>query len=195
MTRVNHDMIAATRLEQEKPVTSLFRRILSVSLVASLMFPALSVAQQQAPKEVKGATHGDWQIVCLEGTELCRMEQYGKSPQGERALLVRLQRVTGQEIKAPAVISMLAPPLVLLSFNLRAKIDNGEMKILPFERCLPQGCLAAGPMSDATVADLKKGTKMTVEFILEKRENITVSLRGFTKAYNSLKPIQAKATR
>lgn len=176
-------------------MTSLFRRLLSVSLVSALMLPGLAVAQQQAPKEVKKATHGDWEIVCLEGTELCRMEQYGKSPQGERALLVRLQRVVGQEIKAPAVISMLAPPLVLLSFNLRAKIDNGEMKVLPFERCLPQGCLAAGPMSDATVADLKKGSKMTVEFILEKRENISVSLRGFTKAYNSLKPIQAKATR
>ena len=176
-------------------MTSLFRRILSVSLVALVGIPGFALAQQQAPKEVKGPTHGDWQIICLEGTELCRMEQYGKSPKGERALLVRLQRVQGQDIKAPAVISMLAPPLVLLSFNLRAKIDNGEMKVLPFERCLPQGCLAAGPMSDATVADLKKGSKMTVEFILEKRENITVSLRGFTKAYNSLKPIPAKSTR
>ena len=176
-------------------MTPLIRRILSVSILAAFVMPGAALAQQQAPKEVQGPKHGDWQIVCLEGTELCRMEQYGKSPQGERALLVRLQRVTGPEIKAPAVISMLAPPLVLLSYNLRAKIDNGEMKVLPFERCLPQGCLAAGPMSEQTVADLKKGSNMTVEFVLEKRENITVSLRGFTKAYNSLKPIQAKAAR
>ena len=174
---------------------ALLRRTLTASLFLALAAPGIASAQQQAPKEVNGPKHGDWQIVCLEGTELCRMEQYGKSPQGERALLVRLQRVTGPEINAPAVISMLAPPLVLLSFNLRAKIDNGELKILPFERCLPQGCLAAGPMSDQTVNELKKGNKMQVEFILEKRENITVSLRGFTKAYNSLKPIQAKAAR
>ena len=174
---------------------SLIRRIVAASLLSALVLPGAALAQQQAPKEVKGPKHGDWQIVCLEGTELCRMEQYGKSPKGERALLVRLQRVSGPEIKAPAVISMLAPPLVLLSYNLRAKIDNGEMKVLPFERCLPQGCLAAGPMSEQTVTDLKKGTKMAVEFVLEKRENITVSLRGFTKAYNSLKPIPAKASR
>lgn len=172
-------------------MTAFIRRLLSVSAIVALMAPGLATAQQQ-PKEVKKATHGDWEIVCLEGTELCRMEQFAKSAQGERALLVRLQRVKGPNIQAPAVISMLAPPLVLLSFNLRAKIDSGEMKILPFERCLPQGCMAAGPMAEATVSELKKGTRMSVEFILEKVEKINVSLRGFTKAYNSLQPIQAK---
>lgn len=184
-------MLAALVLEQENTVTSLIRRLLSASVLIAFLAPGLAGAQQQ-PKEVKKATHGDWEIVCIEGTELCRMEQFAKSAQGERALLVRLQRVQGPQIKAPAVISMLAPPLVLLSYNLRAKIDNGELKILPFERCLPQGCMAAGPMADVTVAELKKGSKMSVEFVLEKVEKINVSLRGFTKAYNSLQPIQAK---
>ena len=169
------------------------RRFVSISLVAVLALPGVATAQQQ-PKEVKGAKHGDWQIICFEGTELCRMEQYGKAADAERALLVRLQRVQGvkaQDAEVPAVISMLAPLGVLLPFNLRAQIDNGQQKILPFERCLPQGCLAAGPMNQSTVNEMKKGSKMKIEFVFERKEDITVSLRGFTKAFNSLKPIPA----
>ncbi|MEM9061630.1 MAG: invasion associated locus B family protein [Pseudomonadota bacterium] len=174
------------------------RRSVALAIAAFVFVPSLAAAQQQ-PKEIKQATHGDWDIVCVEGTDVCRMEQYGKANDAQRALLVRLQRVSGLSTndggQVPALISMLSPLGVLLPYSLRAQIDGGDQKLLPFERCLPQGCLAAGPMNEDTVAQLKRGNSMSVEFVFEKKETARVSLRGFTKAYNSLKPIPAKQAR
>ncbi|MEL6216206.1 MAG: invasion associated locus B family protein [Pseudomonadota bacterium] len=174
------------------------RRSVALAFFAATLAPLSAFAQQQ-PKEVKQATHGDWEIICVEGTDICRMEQYGKANDAQRALLVRLQRVSGVATneggQVPALISMLSPLGVLLPYSLRVQIDSGAQKRLPFERCLPQGCLAAGPMTDETVAELKRGNTMSVEFVFERKETAQVSLRGFTKAYNSLKPIPAKQSR
>lgn len=172
---------------------STLRRIAAVSLISVMAFSGAALAQQGQPKLTKKTTHGDWDIVCVEGTEVCRMEQYGKDEKGEPILLVRIERVKGASVKGqpfPSVISMLVPLGVLLP-AMSAKIDAGEPKLLPFERCLANGCFAASPMIEETVTSLKTGNKMLVEFRRGRVFSIPISLRGFTKAYNSLKPIPA----
>ncbi|MEM7211466.1 MAG: invasion associated locus B family protein [Pseudomonadota bacterium] len=170
------------------------RRIAAASLISVLALSGAALAQQGQPKLVKQTTHGDWDIVCVEGTDTCRMEQTGKTDQNEPILAVSIERVSGASINGqayPSVITMVAPLGTLLP-AISAKIDSAEPKLLPFERCLSNGCFARSPMIDETVSSLKKGSKMLVEFRRGRMVSVSISLRGFTKAYNSLKPIPAQ---
>ena len=177
-------------------ISSLFR-LLAAPLIAALVLSGAAFAQENAPKEVKTATHGDWEIICVEGTEFCRMEQFGKNSENKRALVMSLQRVSGLSSdgsQVPAIVSFIAPLRVALRFGLQGSIDNAEPRNYPFERCSRLGCVASLPAFDDAIGRLKKGSKLVVSFVFDKPqpEKVAISLRGFTKAYNSLKPIPTR---
>ena len=143
------------------------------------------------------ATNGAWQVICVPGTENCAIQQIGKSPQGEEALLVRIRKVNGRNEQGetfPAVAEILAPLGVFLPGALRVQIDGGEIRATGFAFCLAEGCLAQDSMSDAFIADLKKGNTAKVLLIFPGRGEIAIniSLSGFTKSFNSIQPVTAR---
>ena len=53
-------------------------------------------AQPEAPRQVVVATHGDWNIVCLNGDKPCIMRQIGKSADGREVMDVSIRRIAAQ---------------------------------------------------------------------------------------------------
>ena len=148
--------------------------------------------QAAQPNRVLKATHGAWEVHCFEGTDTCAMQQFGKTADGKKALLVVIERLAGvtREGQAiPASMEVLAPLGVLIPYNVRLKIDQGEVQPVPLLRCLGQGCMARAPMVEQAVEAMKKGTNAKFGFFLTEEVLADVSLNGFTAAYNSLKPV------
>lgn len=176
---------------------SLIRNLRSSLLAIALVLPGVAVAQDA--NSVKTATHGDWEIHCIKGTEACAMQQVGKTGDGKRGLFVTIQRVNqapGQDGRTvSALISAIAPLGVLLPYGLRAKIDSGPDTGMPYNRCLQTGCFASSPMSEETVKQMKRGSVAAFTIALDREVTVNISLRGFTKAYDSLKPITPGANR
>lgn len=167
------------------------RKFRSILFAAALAVPCVAGAQNA--DSVKTATHGDWEVHCIKGTEACAMQQVGKTGDGKRGLFVTIQRVkptAGQDGRnVSALISAIAPLGVLIPYGLRAKIDGGAETGMPYSRCLQTGCFASSPMSDETVNRMKKGNVAAFSIALDREVTVNISLRGFTAAFNSLKPI------
>lgn len=148
--------------------------------------------QPGQPNRVLKATHGAWEVHCLEGTETCAMQQFGKTADGKRALLVVINRLAGVSQEGQAIsasMDVLAPLGVLIPYNVRLKVDQGEVQPVPLLRCLSQGCMARAPLDEQAVGMLKKGTNAKFGFFLTEEVLADVSLNGFTAAYDSLTPI------
>lgn len=164
-------------------------------LLAGLAVPLASPLPAQAQNQTVTATNGAWQIVCLEGTDSCAMQQVGKSPQGEDAMVVRISKVDAQADdgqKIPATVEIVAPLGVILPAGLRVQIDGGQVRGTSFQLCLANGCLAQDVMNQAFIDDMKGGTtaKMIVVVPRQGEVIVNISLSGFTKSFNSLKPLK-----
>ena len=169
--------------------------------IAAAIFAVSAIAGQQAhaqqTKDVLRETHGDWEIRCIEGTDTCAMSQIGNTGDGKRALLVTIQRLAGAKtdtgVAIPGAMTVQTPLGILLPYGVRLKIDSDKVVPLPLSRCVPQGCISQAPMLDEAVGKMKKGSKAVFGFFLDKEILVNISLSGFTKAYNNLKPVQGQA--
>lgn len=163
----------------------------SLALGAALGFAGAAEAQQREVKD----TYGDWQILCLAGTDQCAMQQIGNLDTGERALAVQITRVdarTEQGEQVPAAVEIVAPLGVLLPAGVRVQIDGGRVRATGFEVCVSNGCIAQDVMSEEFVSDMKRGSsaQMTIVLAQKGESPINISLRGFTRAFDSLTPLQ-----
>ncbi len=173
---------------------TLFRAANVLACLAGLSATGAAQAQQEEQNQVLKATHGAWEIQCLEGTETCAMQQVGNTADGKRALLVTVQRlagVTAEGKPVPAALTVNTPVGVLIPYGVRVRVDDGNVAPVPLLRCLPDNCAARAPLADEAIAQLKKGSKAIFGFFLQDEVLVDVSLSGFTAAYDELKPVQA----
>lgn len=166
-------------------------RTLTAAVFAAVVgLPSLSTAQEPTRQQV-----GDWTVICAPGGRPCAMEQVGKTAQGEDALSMRIEKlpepqtVNGQRIEA--VGSFLVPLSVLLQQGLRLRIDAGETAASPYLLCQPNGCVAQAQLDPAIIDGFRRGARATFTYTLVQGGNAgdvsaTISLSGFTRAYNSL---------
>ncbi|MEM6422895.1 MAG: invasion associated locus B family protein [Pseudomonadota bacterium] len=163
----------------------------ALALMAGLAVPPASA--QQGGDEVRD-TIGDWTIRCAAGTENCVMSQVGKGPQGNDMIEVRvgkLQDVTAPDGTAvPALIQITTPLDVALKGGVRFQVDSGSPRVAPFDRCFPRGCLVVELMNNGSIDEMKRGSAARVTLVALQQGEIStnISLRGFTRAYDSLKP-------
>ena len=171
-------------------------RYLTATLSVALVTLGLSSSAWAQSKDVLKETHGDWEIRCIEGSNTCAMSQVGKTGDGKRAMLVTIQRIAGAKAEngtpVPAAMTVQTPLGILLPYGVRLKIDSDQVIPLPLSRCVPAGCISQAPMLDEAVNKMKKGSKAVYGFFLDKEVLVNVSLRGFTKAFNSLQPVQQR---
>lgn len=165
-------------------------RLLALSLLA---LPAVAPAQTGDEADEVVATHGDWDIRCNAGRDVCVMHQVGKGQSGNNVLEVRIRRlegVTAQNGQAiPAAIQIAAPLGVLLQQGVRVAVDGGTASAFPFQICVQGGCLSRDAIPVALLDRMKAGRVARFTVASPQGEvPVDLSLTGFTKAFNSLQP-------
>ncbi|MCB9973085.1 MAG: invasion associated locus B family protein [Rhodospirillales bacterium] len=79
---------------------------------------------------------------------------------------------------------VILPLGVLLEPGVRMQIDDGQVYQFTFRYCGAGGCVAVIRLSDALIAEMKKGNAATIQFMSAKGQkiNVPITLKGFTKA-------------
>ncbi len=175
-------------------LTRFFKQTVAAFALAALMLPGPAAAQDtaQADETVK-ATHGAWDVVCATATpDQCTMRQIGKTADGTKVLVVHIRRLEGVETQDgktfPAAIQITTPLGTVLRAGVKVQVDAGEPQTGVFEFCIPNGCILRDPMTEEFLASLKAGRAATMSFnVLQQGAlSVSISLKGFTKAFGKL---------
>ncbi len=136
--------------------------------------------------------HGDWDVACEKSGSPCVMAQIGNDSSGTPILemvlrlLPKPQEVQGQTVVA--VTDIITPLGVVLTSGLAMQIDSQQEQRAPFQICTEQGCLVREPLTEEAIERFKKGANARVTVVAAQQGEVSavISLRGFTKAFNSL---------
>lgn len=166
------------------------------ALALGLLIAPFAVSAQEGDKpksttELR-ATHGAWSVICSTVNGACAMEQKGKDADGKDLLLARIARIEPRDTpqgSIDTVITVLVPLGVMLKPGLGVQVDSGEVTTGAYELCDRNGCVLQSPMPAAMVAAMKKGVsaKFTLTAPPQRKVVTSLSLSGFTAAFNSLK--------
>lgn len=136
---------------------------------------------------------GDWDLVCAKSGSPCMMAQIGNDSTGTPIMEMRVRilpeprEVEGKTILALAEI--LTPLGVMLVPGIEMQIDLGPVYAANYQLCTETGCLVSEPLASETVKAFKVGSKASVSLVAAQQGEVraTISLKGFTKAFDSLK--------
>jgi len=155
--------------------------------------PAANAPADGATPDAELARHGSWNVACSpEGTN-CAMAQIGNDATGTPVLEVVVRKLDEPmevgERTAIAVLDVITPLGVVLTEGLAVTIDNGREESAPFQICTEQGCLVREPIDEDLINRFKRGNNAVVSVIAANQGEVSasLSLAGFTKAYESLK--------
>lgn len=137
----------------------------------------------------------DWRIICARGPEdqeTCNMQQLARDPQGNPVAQMSLVPLPAEAAPRAAAVEVVAPLETLLSGDLRIQVDDGEDRLYRFTFCNPEACFARFAFTQTEVDAFKAGGEATIKIVPlvapDQLAEVTVSLRGFTAAYDSLVP-------
>lgn len=179
--------------------------LLLAALLAGAIAPASHAQQGAAPQsepsgeaqlkrgERDGREFKDWELNCVHPTpdapEACEMRQRVVDENGRRVLLAVVGRLPNTEELGMLIVLPLGialPPGVML------KIDDGEEKGVPVERCEAGGCRIEMILEPTAVERFKAGTRINVGFQIydragkRRRIDVPISLMGFSAAVNEV---------
>lgn len=161
--------------------------------------PAESAAQGAQVQAYIKETHKDWRLVCLpvaEGRESCTMQQLMRDNSGNPVSQATFAPLPPAAAPRAAVVEIATPLETLLSEDLLIRIDSAEPKRYRFSYCTPQACIARFALTDEDVAAYKAGGEAIVTIAPlvapDQRANITMSLSGFTAAFDAVAEIMAQ---
>lgn len=171
-----------------------FRTIRSAAVLFALA--AVPAAAQQGAGETTRTTQGDWTVICAKAGRPCIMEQVGKTPQGENALSMQIERLPeptrmGAET-VEFVANILTPLGVLVQEGLELRVDGGDPQRSPYFLCQQNGCVVRAPLTKAIVDSFRRGKQAAFAFALVQNGKAgkvaaTISLTGFTRALEATK--------
>jgi len=125
----------------------------------------------------------DWLLRCsIENDSECNVIQTLINKDNKVLFSLRVVPSKSQNflyISAPLGISI--APGIVLSFN-ETTVE------IPFNACNPSGCNAIVKLDEFLLKNLTKSEKMILGIVTSngKKLNVTISLKGFTDAYNSM---------
>lgn len=146
-----------------------------------------------AGSQVSTTKVGAWDVACPPRGTNCAMAQVGEDASGTPVLEMVIRKLEEPlevgETTAIAVLDVITPLGVVLIEGLAVSIDGGRAESAPFKICTEQGCLVREPIDEDLVNRLKRGNSAVVSVIAANQGEVkaTLSLSGFTKAYNGLK--------
>jgi len=154
-----------------------------------------SASAQSATGSASGATlkatHGSWEVWCYGGGDCIMTQLHRRTNETADAVFTifkpqALQGNDGQPIEALAEI--VVPLGVFLPGALGLQVDDNEPRAVPFERCIPDGCVVRAPVAAGMLSQMRAGG--TAYLILspspDERVRLPISLSGFTAAFDSL---------
>jgi invasion protein IalB len=151
-----------------------------VGLLAAGFSPAIAQQQpqQQGPQ--------GWFKACTkqQDIDICNVQNIMTAPTGQLVTGVSLIELKGKINRK--VFQVTVPTGRLVPPGIGMQIDNGKAQKLDYAICFPDRCIAELPLSDQLVANLKKGSTITLTSInFQNQPNpIKVTLEGFTGAYD-----------
>jgi len=168
-------------------------RLLAAAALAAL-FAGPALAESKAPAKADAAQakikQPEWIKVCgkdpKNGTELCGTENYLMAQAGNVVGQVRVLNIkNGKQSKR--LFAAQIPEGFLIQPGVNLVIDDDKTPLKgQYTVCFPNGCVAEVPLDDAALAQLKKGSELTL-FAANpqgKWVGAKASLMGFTKAYD-----------
>ena len=195
---VVHAQGSGLKLGEENPAEPTLDLGAAPSTPAATATPAAPSTPTEPPApgagtgEVSRTTYADWEVACTADGNNCAMAQIGKDNTGTPVLEMVLRKLDkpleADGRTAVAVLDIITPLGVVLTEGLGLTIDNGQEELAPFQICTEQGCLVREPIDDDLVSRLKKGNRASVRVVAASQGEVraTISLSGFTKAYNAL---------
>ena len=149
---------------------------------------------------VRGADAAEddkWKVVCKQENDpqTCHIEQrlfLNKSIGGDAQNVGQILSVsvfyTGSEARKPFIVMQL-PLGVDLGAGMVLQIDQSPEMKAPFSKCTKAGCEVHSLLTEALLADLKKGNTLKVGFRpfgVERLMVVKADLVGFTRAFSWL---------
>ena len=142
------------------------QRPAGMAALAAILAAKLATPLAAQPDQLS-ETYRDWTVSCSsvvaadgEGVQrVCEMRQeLRQQDSGQRVLSVALRR----DETGGAVMTLVVP----FGLNVRGEVEItvGDQALpgIPFETCLPQGCIAGGPLSEAGIEALRRGESAQV---------------------------------
>jgi len=139
---------------------------------------------------------GDWNLTCVKtgkAGEPCRLSQNLTDEGGGSVARIEIFPTNDPSIAAGAAI--LAPLGTLLPRGVRMSIADGPVKMYPFLICNRESCISEFGLLAEEVDAMKSGDKGQITLVaaaaVETPVEVTLSLKGFTKAYKEFEKLTA----
>jgi len=144
------------------------------------------------------STSDDWQVQCLrtaDGKDPCEMFQLLKDKDGNKVASISIMALPkGKE--AVAGITITTPLESLLTAGVALQIDSQKPITLPYNFCSKVGCFSNVALKANELDLFKKGSKIAMVVVPvaapDKKVDLTISLKGFTKAFEDASKNLAK---
>lgn len=126
--------------------------------------PAAPAKPAPAPAKEEAAAEDPlpWVKICSKDADkknVCLVAKEVRSAEGQLVASVALRDIEGD---AKKVLLIAVPPVVLIQPGMRVQVDKGKQQEAKYTICFPNACYAEMEMSDATVAEMKKGKALIV---------------------------------
>ena len=149
--------------------------------------PAPAAPAPQAAAAPPQLMYSPWIKVCGKGPEtnnkqVCVLTKDGRLENGMPVAVVQLFEPEGE----PKVLRVTVPLGMQLQHGTRMIIDQGQPAQEPYKICFPVGCMSDYPVTDATIAAMKKGQQIVLQAINMQGTPISLPLplNDFAKAYD-----------
>lgn len=137
-------------------------------------------------------THGDWNVRCVRAElgqeDRCQMIIVLFNQEGEPVSEFLISKVSDDEIVSVATLR--TPLEVLLPPGIEVGVDGNPAGRVPYLLCTQRFCQSEIQLRDKDVGVFKRGGKASMTMVVRttppQRVVLDVSLKGFTKAYDSL---------
>jgi invasion protein IalB len=143
-------------------------------------------------------TQGDWQIRCIRAAEGeqegCNLYQLLMNDEGVAVAEFNLFRLPeGGNVVAGS--NIVVPLETFLPAQLTIAVDGQNARAYPYRFCNASGCIARVGFTQAEIDELKRGAagslRIVPAFADDTEVVLTISLTGFTAAYDSIVPLPA----
>jgi invasion protein IalB len=162
------------------------KTFLAVALAAATAVAPHASAQDEA---VVKATHGDWEVRCVEASGNCVMTQRVPGESDNTLYVVEVVRLP-ENPNAVAGMRVRAPMGVLLPRGLQVQVDGGEAVQAPFVFCVQDVCVAEIVLREQDLDVFRRGAvaKLTVYAAQapDAPQQGDMSLIGFTAGFEEL---------
>lgn len=151
--------------------------------------------EQQPGEPYEKEVFTDWRVVCAkdnEGNETCNMQQLARDAQGNPVAQMSLVPLPAEAAPRAAAVEVITPLETLLSGDIRIQVDDGEERLFRFTFCNGEACFSRFAFTNAEVDAFKQGGEAAIKIVPlvapDQLATVTLSLSGFTAAFESLEP-------